>query len=197
MRAGNPNEKEGNVITRLLTAAAFATLALVPVTASASSPGTDGPAREAAIKACVDFNDHGPASLVDVVGDGLGDYLVWVADNGGHLWACNASGYGDVYANVRVDGDLLGGKGIDLVHKVSDSGWVSPAFKAERVCMAMVKDGKFKPLATVGDGLAGYLVWLESDSGDLTMCNASGKGEVFAFFGVDTPINQPPAGAVS
>ena len=182
---------------RVLTAVAFAALAMTPLAAAASSPGMDGPDRGTAIKACIDFNDQGPARLVDVVGDGLGDYLVWIEDKGGHLWACNASGYGEIYANVRIDGDLLAGKGIDLIHMVSDSGWVSPALNAERVCASMVKEGKVTAIATVAVGGAGYLVWFESESGDLTMCNASGKGEVFAFLGVDMPLNPPPDGAVS
>jgi hypothetical protein len=165
--------------------------------ASASSPGTDGPDTGTAIKACIDFNDRGPARLVDAVGDGLGDYLVWIEDKGGHLWACNASGFGDVYANIRIDGDLLRGKGIDLIHAVSDTGWISPALNAERVCLSMAKGGTGKAIATIADGAAGYLVWIEDEAGDLSMCSASGKGEVFAFLGVDMPLNPPSGGAVS
>jgi hypothetical protein len=185
------------MLKRLLTAAAVAALAMTPIAASASSPGTDGPDRGAAIKGCIDFNESGPVRLVDVVNDGLGDYLVWVEDKAGHLWACNASGYGDVYANVRIDGDLLDAKGVDLIHEVSDTGWMSPALNAERVCMSMANGDTAKAIATAADGAGGYLVWIENATGDLTMCNASGKGEVFAFLGVDMPLNPPPGGAVS
>ncbi len=181
----------------LLTAAAFAALAMTPIAASASGPGTDGPDRGAAIEGCVEFNENGPVRLVDVINDGLGDYLVWIEDKVGRLWACNASSYGDVYANVRIDGDIAGGKGIDPIHNVSDTGWVSPALNAERVCMLMTDGDTAMAIATAADGAGGYLIWLENATGDLTMCNASGKGEVFAFLGVDMPLNPPPGGAVS
>jgi hypothetical protein len=50
---------------------------------------------------------------------------------------------------------------------------------------------------SAADGAGGYLIWIENATGDLTMRNASGPGEVFAFLGVDTPLDPSPGGAVS
>ena len=186
------------MFTRLLTAAALATLMFTPVAAFAHDVGPDGaPDRGAAVTACIDFNQRGPVTLVDVVDDGLGDYLVWVKDLKGDLWACNASGYGDVYASIRMDGDMLGGKGLDLITLVSDTGWNSPSVTAENVCTAMAKNDAVEVLANVADGEHGYLIWLQAENGDITMCNANGRGEVFAFQDVDMPINHPDAGEMS
>lgn len=179
------------MITRLAATAAIAALVLTPLAASASSPGVSAPDRDAAIDACVAFNEAGPARLVDVVADGLGDYFVWVEDGRGALWACNASSYGDVFANVRIGGDLLDGKGLSLIQRVADTGWASPGMNAEKVCAAMAGERPLTVVATVADALGGYVVWLGSEGRDLVMCNANAKGEVFAFEDVDAPINVP------
>ncbi len=179
------------MITRLTTLAALAAFAFAPTGASASAPGMSQPDRDAAIEACLAFNEKGPARLIDVLDDGLGDYLVWIADVNGSRWACNASGFGEIYANLRIGDDLLNGLGFDLVHKVADTGWESPSITAERVCLAMGKDPGVNVIAAVADGTSGYAIWLQNGDGDLTFCNATGKGEVFAFQTVDTPINKP------
>ena len=67
----------------------------------------------------VDRNEYKPAKLSEAVEDGLGDWIVWVEDTDGDLWLCNANATGDVYANVFLEGDLLGGEGAQhhVVHR--------------------------------------------------------------------------------
>jgi hypothetical protein len=180
----------------LAIAAASAALILTPLAASAHSPGVGEPERGGAVEACVAFNSGGRAQVIDVVDDGLGDYLVWIEDGKGGLWACNASGYGDVFANVRLDGDLLEGKGLGMIQLVADRGWQGPALVAENVCMAMSKDTPLKTVALVGDARGGYIVWLQSRDQDLFLCNSNARGEVLVFAPVDSPIDFPGVGEI-
>jgi len=179
------------MIRHLAVTAAYAALVLTPLAASAHTPGMSEPERRHAIDACVAYNSGGRAHAIDVVDDGLGDYLVWVEDGKGGLWACNASGYGDVFANVRIEGDLLGGKGIGLIDVVGDERWQGPATAAEQACTTMAKDIPVRVATVVGDAHDGYIVWLQTPDQDLYLCNANARGEVFVFQNVDSPINYP------
>ena len=64
--------------------------------------------RDAAISACIGFNEYKPAHMLEAANDGMGDWIVWVEDTEGDLWLCDATGDGDVYANVYYRGRPLG-----------------------------------------------------------------------------------------
>lgn len=170
---------------------ASAALILTPLAATAHTSGMGEPQRGGAVEACIAYNDGGRAQVIDVVDDGLGDYLVWIEDGKGGLWACNASGYGDVFANVRIDGDLLDGKGLGMIHLVADRGWQGPALVAENVCMAMSKDTPLETVALVGDARGGYIIWLQTRDENLFLCNANARGEVLVFAPVESPLDFP------
>jgi hypothetical protein len=180
---------------RLAVCLAFGIVATAPLGASAHSfRKEDGPDRGAAIEACMALRSDASAALIDVVADGLGDYLVWIRDGEGSIWACDASGYGDVFVDVRLGDDLLHGRGASLVHLVSDRGWESPSILAERACGVVDKGRKLTLITTVADGRQGYLVWFATSDGDYLMCNASADGNVFIFEQIDTPIGDGAIG---
>src|SRR5690606_10462516 len=118
----------------------------------------------------LDLNSYKPAKLVDAVEDGLTDWIVWVEDRDGDLWLCNANEEGAVYANVYIEGDLLGGKGFSNYESSDGAG---PASRAEQLCAAvgaLIDD--LTIVATVDDALGDYLVWLQNADGAYWMCNA-------------------------
>ena len=174
--------------TRIITAALFA-LALAPATALAGTVASD---QDTAVQACQGFNEYGPTEVYTVVDDGLGDYLVWLTDVDGDLWACNANAYGDIYANVLVDYDLLDGEGQTMLHLAGGPSSRDPARLAERLCVATAEE-QVKVIATAEDGFGDYLVWLRMSDETFIMCNASGTGELWAFEYVGFPINEAPA----
>lgn len=155
---------------------------------------------EAAIEACADESFYAPVTVVEAVGDGLGDLLVWLEDRNGDLWMCNADAWGTVYVNVLIEGDLLNGSGLSLV------GWQddipvdgqrpNPQFEAERLCMAVVDRHHAETTVwttAVADGMGDYLVWLETEEGSLWACNASASGILFALEPIDEADDLPMA----
>ena len=177
--------------TQILASAALIAIAAVSTPAAAASwQSAEGEA--AAVEACKGFNDYGPAELVTVVDDGMGDFLVWLEDVDGDLWACNASAGGDIYANALVIDDLLGGEGVEMVHLVGGSPSRNPAKPAENLCVALTGEPA-RVVASVEDGLGDWLVWLTVDDGEtFVMCNASSDGVLYAFEDVSLPINDLP-----
>jgi hypothetical protein len=145
---------------------------------------------DTAVAACLDFNGYKPTELVEAVQDGMGDWIVWVRDRDQDLWLCNADAEGSVYANVLLNGDLLGGGGIELAADQIDPG-AGPAERAERLCSAV--GGYMEDLqivATVDDALGDYLVWLTNGNDAYWMCNASSDGELFTFEPVQYPLDE-------
>lgn len=177
---------------RMLTAAGLA-LALSQAPAAAGQASFGGGV-ETAINACLDVNEYLPAEAIEVVQDGLGDWLVWIEDKDTDLWMCNASEDGAVYANVMMEGDLLAGSGFDMINYSETAGRglrLGPASTAELLCAAIgntIED--MDVVETVDDGLGDYLVWLENTTGDLWLCNASADAKLYAFEPVDYPLND-------
>jgi hypothetical protein len=66
-----------------------------------------------------------------------------------------------------------------------------PIRLAERLCTAAA-DVPTKIVATVDDGLDGYLVWLKVNEETFIMCNATADGALWAFETVGLPINEAP-----
>ena len=91
----------------------------------------------------------------------------------------------------RIDGDLLDGKGLGMIHLVADRGWQGPALVAENVCMAMSKDTPLETVALVGDARGGYIIWLQTRDENLFLCNANARGEVLVFAPVESPLDFP------
>ena len=174
--------------TRII-ATAFLALALTPAAALADHQDEAFSDEGTAVQVCQDFNEYGPTEVMTVVDDGLGDYLIWLSDVDGDLWACNSSAAGDIYANVLVDYDLLDGAGQDMLHLAGGQVSRDPARQAERLCVAAAED-PVKVISTAEDGLGDYLVWLKMSDETFIMCNASANGELWAFEVVAMPINE-------
>jgi hypothetical protein len=181
-------------IAAVALSASLAVSASVPV--SAGSGANDAVERKTAESACLGFNARGPAELVKSAPDGLGDWIVWVRDKGEDLWMCNASAEGNVYANARIDGDLLAGAGeqtialVPVAARIAASG---AAAKAERLCVAvgtLIED--VTVAATVDDGIGDFVVWLKNGRDAYWMCNASADGKLYVFEAVKYPINETP-----
>jgi hypothetical protein len=181
--------------TRIITAAALLAAALTPSLASAEIRGGTSQNQQAAVDACLAFNDDGALELDKVTSDGMGDYLVWFADADDNLTACNASAKGDVYAFVTESADLLDGDGPAMIHLVGTGG-SNPIKSTEKLCLAVEEDDA-TVAATIKDGMGGYLVWLTLDAGGYVMCNASPDGKLFAFEDVDLPLNGADAGSTA
>ena len=180
------------MFARMLTAAGLAlVLCQAPAAAGQSNLGAGA---KAAISACLDVNEYLPAEAIEVVQDGLGDWLVWIEDRDTDLWMCNASEDGAVYANVMLEGDLLEGNGFDLINYSETGGRglrLGPAATAEFLCSAIGNTiENMEIVETVDDGLGDYLVWLENDAEDLWVCNASADAKLYVFEPVDYPLND-------
>jgi hypothetical protein len=180
------------MFARTLTAIGLVLALAAPASAGQISFGAS---KDRAVDACVGINDYAPTKVVETADDGMGDWLVWVEDKDGDLWMCNASEEGAVYANVLMEGDLLGGDGVELIgnRQSGDRGFGSyrPAATAETVCATvgnLIEDVEI--VATVSDGLGDYLVWLQNANEELWMCNASGDAQLYSFEPVDMPIND-------
>lgn len=185
------------MLMRLFAAGAIAS-ACFAASAAAAEEDWRPAGRDSAIAACIDRNEYKPAQLSEAVEDGLGDWIVWVEDKDGDLWLCNANEGGDVYANVFLEGDLLGGEGAQLIanRDGDEEEEVGPASRAESLCAAvgaMVED--LTITVTVDDALGDYLVWLQNDAGAYWMCNASAEQELYAFEPVEYPIEEDAAAA--
>lgn len=155
--------------------------------------GTDLAGEDLAAYVCATVNEYQPVDVVSIAPDGMGDYIVWMTDADGDIWACNASGQGDIYTYDLVVGDLLEGIGretlVDVgVIRVGSQPTMSDEEIAIRTCWAILEDENSEPVVAVEDGVGDYLVWLQESNGDLYMCNANGKGEIFIFTQVDYPI---------
>ena len=174
--------------TQIFSAALLA-LAFSPVVSATANAG----ASDVAIEACSNFNEYGPVEVMAAVDDGMGDTLVWLTDADEDLWACNASGEGDIFANVMVDDDLLEGEGPAMVQLVSGNPSRHPELQAGRLCLAVAEEQNVEIVASVEDGLGDYMVWLEVDGGEsYIMCNASSDGALYAFETVAMPLNDGP-----
>jgi len=173
-----------------LVVAATAAALLQGPAAAAEDWGDAG--RDTAIAACIDRNGYKPAKLSAAVEDGLSDYIVWVEDKDGDLWLCNANESGEIYANILLQGDLLGGEGAQLIgyDATSTPTAEGPAGRAENLCAAVGKHfGELEIVATVDDALGDYLVWLKTAEGGYWMCNASADQKLYAFEWVEYPVD--------
>lgn len=149
---------------------------------------------EAAIKACSMANPQQPVTVLNAVddGSGIGFSLVWLEDNDGGLWLCDADADGNVYAYSLVTGDLLNGGGPELIgiELISDEGSEHPQQIAEKVCAAYL-DGGGKVLVSAPDGLEddpGFVVFVEDQNGNSHLCNATGDAMIWAFEPISDPI---------
>lgn len=180
-----------------------ATALLASVGAFASTPSSAEPTtgisgRDAATSVCISFNKYGPVQAEAAVEDGLGDWIVWVRDKDKDLWMCNASAEGNVYANILIRGDLLEGAGaqaIALLPVAHTAPGNADAEKAERLCAAAGrKVDATRIVATVGDGVGDYVVWLQGGDQSYWLCNASSDAELFAFEPIHSPLNAGATG---
>jgi hypothetical protein len=182
------------MIARTLTAIGFAlTLAHSPAAASEIS---FAPSVNKAVNACMDMNTGARTELLQAVQDGFGDWLVWLQASDSTLRMCNASGEGAVYTNAQVAGDLLAGRGAELIGLQAYAAsiapaQVDPAQVAAAVCAAVGSHlDDMSVAATVEDGMGDYLVWLKNAKEELWVCNASADAKLYSFEPVDVPIND-------
>jgi hypothetical protein len=183
---------------KLSLAASTAAALLQAPAAVAEGWGDAG--RDTAIAACIDRNGYKPAKLSAAVEDGLSDYIVWVEDKDGDLWLCNANESGEIYANILLQGDLLGGEGAQLItyDQTPASSAAGPAGRAEELCAAIgVHFGNLEIVATVDDALGDYLVWLKTAEGGYWMCNASADQKLYAFEWVEYPVDGSTAADIT
>lgn len=189
------------MLARMLAALIVGFAALQGTAEADSGPNEFTGEQWAAIQACVGFNAYGPAIAVSAVEDGLGDMLVWVEDAYGALWMCNASSEGDIYFNVGMTGDLLGGLGRELMglQEVThpEGLHTDPGRVARRLCESVVGavlSTRIADALTVADGTGDYLVWVLTAERELFACNASGEGVLYALEQVAQPIGryEPP-----
>ena len=98
-----------------------------------------------------------------------------------------------LYAAADAAGWNLGGWGLAAVGAVL--GIVATAWgKVKDVCwrvigLAVTDADDAEVVGSVEDALGDYLVWIEAFDGELSLCNASAIGEVYAFEPVDMPLN--------
>ena len=183
-----------------LSLVAAATAAALLQAPAAVAEGWGDAGRDTAIAACIDRNGYKPAKLSAAVEDGLSDYIVWVEDKDGDLWLCNANESGEIYANILLQGDLLGGEGAQLItyDQTPPSTAAGPAGRAEELCAAIgVHFGNLEIAATVDDALGDYLVWLKTAEGGYWMCNASADQKLYAFEWVEYPVDGSTAADIT
>ena len=157
----------------------------------APGPGM-GQARQAAADACLVRNEFAPASVVEAVPDGMGDWLVWVKDRDGDLWSCNADAQGLIYVNVFVGGDMLEGGGADFLPEQATPAGPGEAAqtRARDLCLGVAGlTQAVSVVATTLDGLGDTLVWLRLSDGQLWLCDASADAELFVFEPVGFPVD--------
>lgn len=184
-------------LNSLIFGASFAVLATGGLAVSASAtPGETG--HEAAIEACSIVNPSQPVSVLNAVydGSGIGFSLVWLTDNDGWLWMCNADADGGIYSYSVVTGDLLQGEGPELIGlQLTSSGGYGgePQTVAEKVCAAYLGEGG-NVLLSAPDGFPadpGFIVFVQDAGGFNYLCNATGDAMVWAFEPVGDPIEIP------
>lgn len=189
--------------THILAAAALMIAALAAAPASAAGKGGAAVSKPAdprgdAVTACLAYNQIGDDRVVDVVEDGYDGFLVWI-DDGAGIWMCDATADGAVYANLVMRGDLLDGAGADIIGITDISANVDASealTRAENICMAVTEADDAKVVGSVEDAMGDYLVWIEAFEGELSLCNASALGEVYAYEPVDMPLNPWAIGNV-
>lgn len=172
-----------------IAALSLAVLAVSPANAEAGAAD-----HAAAIEACSAVNPFQPVEALGAVddGSGIGFSLVWIGDAEDRLWMCDADAEGFVYSYSLMTADLLEGTGPELIGltPASNGGFEDePQAVAEKVCVASLEDGG-TVLSSRPDGLGadpGYAVFVESEAGDLYLCNATGDAMVWAF----EPIGEP------
>lgn len=172
-----------------IAALSFTALAVSPATAETAAAD-----HAAAIEACSAVNPFQPVEALGAVddGSGIGFSLVWIGDAEDRLWMCDADAEGFVYSYSLMTADLLEGTGPELIGltPASNGGFEDdPQAVAEKVCVASLEDGG-TVLSSRPDGLGadpGYAIFVESEAGDLYLCNATGDAMVWAF----EPIGEP------
>ncbi len=181
--------------THIFAAAALVIAALAAAPASAAGKGgtVSKPAdpTAGAVAACLDYNKIGDDRIIDVVDDGYDGFLVWI-DDGEGMWMCDATADGGVYANLVMRGDLLDGAGADIIGITDVSANVDASealARAEDICLAVTDADDAAVVGSVEDAMGDYVVWIEAFDGELSLCNASAFGEVFAYEPVDMPLN--------
>jgi hypothetical protein len=189
--------------THILAAAALVlgALSAAPASAAISKAGIGGPSATVsqpadpsigAVTACLNYNKADSQNVLDVTDDGYDGFVVWIDDGNDGMWLCDATADGAVYANLVMRGDLLNGAGPDLIGITDVSASVDGTegqLRAENICLAVTDADDASVIATVEDAMGDYLVWIDAFGGELSMCNASAFGEVFAYVPVDMPIN--------
>jgi len=173
---------------------AIAALSLAALAVSPATAETAAADHAAAIEACSAVNPFQPVESLGAVddGSGIGFSLVWIGDAEDRLWMCDADAEGFVCSYSLMTADLLGGAGPELIGltPASNGGFGDdPQAVAEKVCVASLEDGGMV-LSSRPDGLGadpGYAIFVESEAGDLYLCNATGDAMVWAF----EPIGEP------
>jgi hypothetical protein len=142
--------------------------------------------------------------MVTAVEDGRGRSLVWLTDADTNLWLCSADAGGLVYSYDLIFDDLLRGAGGKLLPPVSvDRGGkpvlpADPGGIAQSACRAYLKDASSTVLRSGMDGLKGdwipgYFVFLQADSGETFLCNATANAQVWVFAEIGAPLPGPPS----
>jgi hypothetical protein len=178
----------------VMLGSAIAALSLAALAVSPATAETAAADHAAAIEACSAVNPFQPVEALGAVddGSGIGFSLVWIGDAEDRLWMCDADAEGSVYSYSLMTADLLGGAGPELIGltPASNGGFEDdPQAVAEKVCVASLEDGG-TVLSSRPDGLGadpGYAIFVESEAGDLYLCNATGDAMVWAF----EPIGEP------
>jgi hypothetical protein len=178
----------------VMLGSAIAALSLAALAVSPANAETGAANHAAAIEACSAVNPFQPVEALGAVddGSGIGFSLVWIGDAEDRLWMCDADAEGFVYSYSLMTADLLEGTGPELIGltPASNGGFEDePQAVAEKVCVASLEDGG-TVLSSRPDGLGadpGYAIFVESEAGDLYLCNATGDAMVWAF----EPIGEP------
>ncbi len=178
----------------VMLGSAIAALSLAALAVSPANAETGAADHAAAIEACSAVNPFQPVEALGAVddGSGIGFSLVWIGDAEDRLWMCDADAEGFVYSYSLMTADLLEGTGPELIGltPASNGGFEDdPQAVAEKVCVASLEDGG-TVLSSRPDGLGadpGYAIFVESEAGDLYLCNATGDAMVWAF----EPIGEP------
>lgn len=178
----------------VMLGSAIAALSLAVLAVSPANAETGAADHAAAIEACSAVNPFQPVEALGAVddGSGIGFSLVWIGDAEDRLWMCDADAEGFVYSYSLMTADLLEGTGPELIGltPASNGGFEDePQAVAEKVCVASLEDGG-TVLSSRPDGLGadpGYAIFVESEAGDLYLCNATGDAMVWAF----EPIGEP------
>lgn len=172
----------------VMLGSAIAALSIAALAVSPANAEIAAADHAAAIEACSAVNPFQPVEALGAVddGSGIGFSLVWIGDAEDRLWMCDDDAEGFVYSYSLMTADLLEGTGPELIGltPASNGGFEDdPQAVAEKVCVASLEDGG-TVLSSRPDGLGadpGYAIFVESEAGDLYLCNATGDAMVWAF----------------